>query len=212
MEKEAFELIYLEGSNHQAFENTSHVCNYIDIKYDDGHDILMPFSFYITIEHESRNLLYIIAAYNYSIFVATTYQSTIHYIHRPYLPIDSKYKVILNAHNLRNARKGILTSIYYISISRARDCKQMSSYRFLIVGLLREYRGIGRANLIMLTHLSFQGSHAYYKSMYHHLTIDSSGSPLCDVIVNFQIVFTKKTNKTQDNCDIGYRQVGTKII
>ena len=162
MEKEPFELIYLEGSSHQTFENSSHVCNNIEIEYDDRHDTLMQFSFYITMEHESRNLSYITVAYNYSIFVVTTYQSTIHYIRRPYLPMDSKYKIILNAHNLRNARKGILTSIYYISISSALDCKQMSSYRFLIAGYIRKYRRIGRAELVMLTYLSFQGTHAYY--------------------------------------------------
>ena len=203
--------MYYDGLNYPAFENTSHVCNFIQFEYDDQFDNLMQFSFYITIEHESQNLSYITAVYNNTMFIMTTYQSTIHYIHRPYLPVRSRNKLIFDALTLQDDRIGLLTSIYYISISSAHDCKQTSSYRFLIVGLQKKFRWAKRVNLLMLTYLKFQGSYAYYKSMYHRLTIDTSGSPSCDLMVNFQLVFTRKTNKTQDKCKIGYRQVSKQM-
>ena len=205
--KPQVELIYEEGSNHQAFENTSHICNYMEFSYMNKLDVLMQFSFYITFEYESNNMSYITAAYNDVRFRATTYQSIIHYIHRPYLPVHSRYMVILSSHDLQDELIGLLTNLYYISISSAPDCKQGKNYRFIITGRPKTFRKAFRTNLQMDIYLWFQGSNVYFKSMYHSLTIETSGSPPCDLILNFQLLFTMKTNKSEDNCDIRYLQV-----
>ena len=199
----------MEGSNHQVSENTSYVCNYITIEYSDELAALMQFSFYITVEYKVSKMSYITAEYNDARFRVTSYQSTIHYIHRPYLPVKSRYMIILNSHALQNKLTGLLTSMYYISISSALDCKPTKMYSIIITGLQKRFRPLLRADLQIVTYLWFQGLNVYFKSMYHRLSIETRGSPSCDLILNVQLVFTMKTNKSQDSCEVGYLKVSS---
>ena len=208
MRKQYLKVIYSEGSNQEAFENTSHQCNYIAINYDDIADYLMHFSFYIRLDYQIKDIPYATSAYANSTLFLTGYESSIHILADAHHQQNSLYGITLNAHHFREIRLRSLSSIYYLSFSQSLLCTLKFNYSFTMAVRLKQYRNIDRDNIELFNYFLFQGSNVYYKTVHRHLAILAKGSPPCSILLNFQLVFIKKTDKNQEKCDTGYLQVG----
>ena len=198
--------IAIEGSNHQAFENISHVCRNIDISYDDRIDYLMQFSFYISLKSDLLlHTSYVSAGIDSDEVALGGYQAAIHYTAMHNVHKFSEFFVILDNYYIKNVRIDLYNSMYFLSISKTLSCPQKFTNTFKINAYV--HRILERYYMNIYIDFLFQTPHSYFKWMDNKIIIFTVDFPLCDVLVNFQLVLTKKSNKSQETCNAGFLQV-----
>ena len=185
----------------ERFENILRLCVSIGIYYDDRVDYLTQFSFYISLKKVLRTYTsYVSAGINGPYVILSGYQAAIHYT-----AMHNIHKFIKNHVLLRKTSVGMdfVNITYYLSFSKTFTCPHKFSF-FIEVRLSRS---VERYELDIFHVLLFSTPYSYYKLMDSEIVISADTDPLCDVVINFQRILTKKTNKFQETCNTGFLQV-----
>ena len=203
-----------EGLN-QAYKIISRLCTYIDIYYHDRVDYLMQFSFYLRLKselplsislHKPLFTSYVSAGIDRDEVTLRGYQAAIHYTAMHNVHKFNKFSVLLEMiTDYRDAPMSFEKNYYYLSLSKTLSCPQKFNNNFEITVLYN--RILERYNLMIDNQLIFRTSYSYFKLMDSLIMIITEGFPLCDVVVNFQVVNTNTTDKSQETCNTGFLQV-----
>ena len=196
--------ILIGGSIHQAFENISHVCRNINISYDDRIDYLMQFSFYISLKSDLLlHTSYVSAGIDSDEVALSGYQAAIHYTAMYNVHKFSKFWILLDINKVSDVRMGFGSITYYLSFSKTLLCQQKFNNNFEIF----YQRKLVQYFLYIKYSLLFRSPYSYFKLMNSEILIGSYDFPPCDVVVNFQVVTTRTTDKSQESCNTGFLQV-----
>ena len=166
----------------------------------------MEFSYYMRLDYQRSDIKYMIAGKNKTLYLTRNYQCAIHYMTNVF-GSTGHYQVTLDG-NQTIYDGALLTSyLYYLSFTSAQSCTQKLKYVFGIMVRGKSYRMNRRREIKIVSLLLIEHQNIYFKTTYHHMRIHANGPPPCDIVLNFQLVIGKDSNKTQGICNNSYTKV-----
>ena len=169
---------------------------------DDSVPWLMLFNYQLQIHYQPENLQYMNTTNISKHFQPVANRSCIHYIKD--LHSEAFHHLIMQSLFVAIRDVTLFNSYYFISITTGIECDYINdSYTFHSSTVSSNHSD----DIVERNIMTFHGPAVYFQSMYFLIDVKSPLKKQCDVVLNFQLVFQKKTFPRQSHCQGNYIQV-----